>query len=375
MIGGLCGLAADAENPPSAPAMLWNPDVPQPALAEIPFVDGVTNLTVHRAVKGEYQFLHGAGIIAHRGRLFACWANSPVNENSPQEIWRGRWSEDGGLTWGPPEIIAGGSSNAPAYGHGTLLSHQDRLWAFAARFGKAGVDKDTVFPGIRMEIFARDDTAGKWEARGLAAEDFWAQEALKSLPGGGWIVGGDDADSYPAVALIAKDDPAKWSVVKLPVAPTRKNVKYYETTLFVEPDGITAVIRNFKSWTEALALCSTSRDGGRTWTEATESNWRMAESRAYAGVLSTGQRYLLCNYINRDNLVIAVSRPGQKQLSRVWMIRKGKSAPPRYPGKAKGPQWSYPYAIEHQAKLYVVYSVGKEDCDLSIIPLPALKAD
>jgi hypothetical protein len=36
-------------------------------------------------------------------------------------------------------------------------------------------------------------------------------------------------------------------------------------------------------------------------------------------------------------------------------------------------EWSYPAAIEHEGKLYVTYTQGKEDCVLSIIPLTALE--
>jgi hypothetical protein len=34
-----------------------------------------------------------------------------------------------------------------------------------------------------------------------------------------------------------------------------------------------------------------------------------------------------------------------------------------------------PYGYEYEGRLYVVYSVGKEDCGLSILPIEALTAD
>ena len=42
-------------------------------------------------------------------------------------------------------------------------------------------------------------------------------------------------------------------------------------------------------------------------------------------------------------------------------------------GKAKGKQWSYPYGHEHDGKLFVVYSIGKEDCGLSVLPIASLR--
>ncbi len=70
-----------------------------------------------------------------------------------------------------------------------------------------------------------------------------------------------------------------------------------------------------------------------------------------------------------------MGRPGAMTLSRMWRIRSGKSVPPRFPGRAKSKQWSYPYGHEHAGKLYVVYSIGKEDCGLSVIPVTSLAVD
>ena len=46
----------------------------------------------------------------------------------------------------------------------------------------------------------------------------------------------------------------------------------------------------------------------------------------------------------------------------------------RFEGAYKGGSWAYPNAVEQDGKLYVVYSVNKEDCELSIIPLEGLAA-
>jgi hypothetical protein len=98
----------------------------------------------------------------------------------------------------------------------------------------------------------------------------------------------------------------------------------------------------------------------------------MPRAKAYLSKLSTGQLFLVSNYRNRDTLVISVSRPGENTLSRMRRIRHGKSEAPRFPGAAKGKQWSYPYAHEHNGKLYIVYSVGKEECGLSVVPVTSL---
>ena len=86
---------------------LWT-GPPIPEVHDIPYLDAVTHVRVHAAAEGEYQFLHGASIVEHRGTLFASWANSPIDENSADEVVRGRRSTDGGLTWSKVEVIAPG---------------------------------------------------------------------------------------------------------------------------------------------------------------------------------------------------------------------------------------------------------------------------
>ena len=378
-VGG-CGGDDTQERPqptPAAPTVigtLWDPATPLPDRSDVPPLAEVTHVTVHRAVRGEYQFLSGPCIVAHKGRLLVVWTNGPVNEDQNTELLRGRWSADGGRTWGDVETIAGNQRFDPSYGHGTMLSEGGRLWAFPACFhhDAASVSR------IRMEAFLLDEKTGKWEHRGVVAEDFWAHEEPKALPGGGWIVAGDEG-TYPghgpAVALIDANDPTRWRVVKIPPPPGSAEMYAAETTLWVDRHEVVAIIRNTKA---PNALMSVGTDGGRSWTPAADSNLPMAWSRAYAGVLSTDQRYLISNLDrgwDRDILAVAVSRPHERYLGRVWTIRRGKSKPPLYPGKSKAPQWSYPWAIEHDGKLYVVYAVGKEDCGLSVIPVSALRVD
>ena len=107
------------------------------------------------------------------------------------------------------------------------------------------------------------------------------------------------------------------------------------------------------------------------------SNLPVSASKPYAGQLSTGARYLIVNIpvpglAARDTLAIAVSRPGATTFSVLRVIRQGKSPAPRSSGAGIGRQWAYPYAIERNGKLYVVYASTKENAELSILELPEL---
>jgi len=101
----------------------------------------------------------------------------------------------------------------------------------------------------------------------------------------------------------------------------------------------------------------------------------MPRAKAYIGRLSTGQAYVVSNLGNRNTLVISAGRPGELAMRRMWKLRHGPSGPPRFNGRAKSKQWSYPYAHAHDGKLYIVYSIGKEDCGLTVVPVSSLRVD
>lgn len=353
--------------------MLWEGDEP-PVAEEAPYLDFVTLVRVHRAIPRGYQFLHGPAIVRFRDTLFTSWANSLVDENSPSETMQGRRSRDGGLTWSAAEMIGPGFEGPERHSHGVFLVHEDKLWAFAARFG-AGDEQAVSFPGLCMEAFVLNETADHWESRGVVAQDFWPMTEPKRLANGTWLLPGADRRFRAAVAISTGDDLTSWETAKIPLA---EGQHCSEATAWVSEDEIVAIMRNESPADPALRCAAVSRstDFGRSWSVARESNFPMLSAKAAAGVLSTGQRYLVSNSGLRNNarwpLTLAVGRPGAKTLCRLWRIRDGPTIEPLLPGRAKDRGWQYPYAYEDESRLYVVYSVGKEDCELAIIPVSAL---
>ncbi len=126
-----------------------------------------------------------------------------------------------------------------------------------------------------------------------------------------------------------------------------------------------------------LALISTSDDYGRTWATMLPSNLPMATSKPYAGTLSTGQHYLVCTTTadtggKRSPLTIAVSKPGESVFSKVFLIRPSVfiGTPGVSDPKA---DFSYPYAVEHEGKLYVGYTHKSHAAnEVAVIPVSSL---
>lgn len=358
-------LAQQAEPLPETFRLWSGPAIPNDA-AEIPFVPGMRHQTIHQASADGYKFLHGAAIVHHEGVLYANWANSPTNENGPHETLQGRRSADGGKAWSDIEVIGPGFNGPLRHSHGILFVHDNELWTICSRFGIGTEGKR--FPGLQGEAFVLDNATGRWESQGVVMKDCWPYDEPVRMANGDWITGGQNKDGLPVVAVSRGDDLTRWDSILIPYDP-RLKPSFAETTVWAEGTHVLAVIRGGGG----TAWVSTSDDSGRTWSQAAPSNFPMPRAKAYLGKLSTGQLYMLSNLKDRNTLVISVSKPGEMTLSRMWRIRHGPSGPPRFPGKAKGKQWSYPYAHEHDGKLYVVYSVGKEDCGLSVLPIESLK--
>jgi len=332
---------------------------------EIPFAAGIEHRIVHRPSADDHKFLHGAAIVEHDGVFYANWANSPTNENGPQETLRGKRSNDGGKTWSGLEVIGAGFEGADRHSHGVLFVHQDRVWTICARFGVG--EKAKRFPGLKGEAFVLNPESDKWESQGIVMENCWPYDQIVQMENGNFITGGQDKDGLPVVAISHSDDLTKWDSIRLPYHPDMKP-SFAETTIWADGSKVMAVIRGGGG----VAWVSVSENYGKTWSTAQPSNYPMPRAKAYLGKLSTGQLYLVSNFKNRDTLVISTGQPGELTLNRMWRLRHGKSDAPRFEGFAKSKQWSYPYAYEHDGKLYVVYSIGKEKCGLTVVPLDSI---
>jgi hypothetical protein len=122
---------------------------------------------------------------------------------------------------------------------------------------------------------------------------------------------------------------------------------------------------------------SFSFDNCKTWTIPSRTSFPDACAKTNAGRLPDGQIYVINNVLplstkhgGRSLLGISLSRDGLN-FDRVAVIRF--IAPPqRYEGRAKSIGFAYPHSVVVGDSLWVIYSVNKEDIQLTRIPLVEL---
>ncbi|MBK8038443.1 MAG: exo-alpha-sialidase [Verrucomicrobiaceae bacterium] len=366
--------------PKTAEFPLWDDSQKLAEAKDLPVLDGVEFHVIKKWDKAAdgYTFLHGVGLCWHKGKLYASIGHNKGDENTVTEEAQYRVSEDGGRTWSELRTIDAGEEKDLAVSHGVFLSQAGKLWAFH------GADYNKM-ERIHTRAYSLDEASGQWVKHGVVLEKgFWALNQPVKMSDGNWIMPGISAGPYSntgtfpaAVAISHGDDFTKWDFVRI---PAHEGLKMWgESSLIVDSPNVLNIARY---GAKPLALISKSTDFGRTWTTMGESNLPMTTSKPAAGLLSNGQRYLVCtnaanNGGKRFPLTLAVSKPGSPLLSQVFVIRHAEhSGPGESNPKAS---LSYPCATEHEGKLYIGFSnnggrkSNLNSAEMAVIPMERLK--
>ncbi len=362
-------------------AFLWDKGKELPKRGALDGIEGVAFYVIKpwEPEKDGYNWLHGIALAWHAGRLYASFGHNKGLENTAGEEARGLISEDGGKTWGSPFTIDVGDEPELAVSHGVFLEHERKLWAFHGAFYNH-VER------VHTRAYLLDDKTGEWEKKGTVVEEgFWPMQAPQRMQNGDYIMAGiridkleDTKGNFPAVAISHGDDLSQWTLkVIAPDDRIKPQSIWGESSVLL--DG--AQVLNIARWDAPIALASMSSDYGETWTKAMFSNLPFAASKPYTGVLSTGQRYLIGTIAadtrnHRFPLTLALMEKGEKLFSRVLRIRSAEHDGPGESGATCA--LSYPYAVEHEGKLYVAYSndgergSNRNSAELAVIPVEAL---
>ena len=371
-------IAALAINPSLFP--VWDPAEPFPMPDEMPDLDIITQVTVTRAKPGGYNYLHEATVQFHNGKFYACFANNPNREYYDHgELIRGCVSEDG-LHWSEPEIwVESPALGSTSFNHPLLFEHNGTLYGF---FVAWYAEHRPV-----TEIFILNDKTGKWiHQADKGIKGFVPFGTPQQMPDGNWLISGEKYWYDAAVLISSGDDLTDWQLITVPRSDDVK-VLFPESAVINFGDGhLLDFCRPYRGNHPLMPLSekeimytapiAESFDGGNTWTKLKMSNFPLAESQPFSGRLSNGQAYLITDNLEDDRtlLSIAVTEPNGVLFKRIFKLRHQQWPKRRqfYNAIGKGTEWSYPNAFEYDKKLYIIYSQGKEDCVMSIVPIDAL---
>lgn len=351
-------------------AELWSGTEPFPVVDDIELIgqELVRYQQIHTATK-PITFAIGAALINFNGIWHASWAANPdgVSENLGTEHVTERISSDNAHTWSEVRTLAPQLGGEAFHSHGSFLIHKKKLYFFA---------KHGPFSGP-AKVFKFGPDGKSWKDLGLATNDatFWPMDEAQQMGNGQWIMGGLGGKSgkLPAVAVANDDNILEWEIRELPI----KEFKGFgETTVITKGNEVLAISRNgaVKS-----PMVNRSTDAGATWSGPLTANIAMVAAKPYAGRLADGRPFLICNVpaqkgaVSRSRLCLLLGAPRSMTFDRVWLLRPGDPPAARFSGPQHKSQWAYPYAHEHKGALYIAHHNAKEDVELIVVQLSAMK--
>ena len=340
---------------------------------------GISYATVSNSESdGGYRFSLGASIIKFKNIWLISYLESLVTENDTESRFVCKYSFDECKSFSNTGTIAG--AEAPySRSHGVFYNDGETLWAYCpkAMFGRS--TPECLHPNLTLEAYRFNEKTLGWELiKTVLDEPFWPMCEPIRLSNGRLVMAGinrfvQKGGGCSSAVAISDGDPLSWRVVNL--ENPEKIKMWAETTVVEYPDRLVAFIRT--NIEDSIVALSESFDSGDSWTPIRRSDIQANESKFYAGTLSDGRRYFIRNIGetsttkgDRGRLTLAISVEDREGVfGEPMLIRHGFDVKSKY----FKPQWAYPYAVEDDGKLYVVYSKHKENTELAIIPIKSLK--
>ncbi|MFP3903971.1 MAG: exo-alpha-sialidase [Armatimonadota bacterium] len=380
------------------PPVRWElplPDANAPHRGYQP-VEGVEHTEIYHATPENGVYSHHAQLHATHDALLAMWSCHADGEDGPgQHVL---WSVSGdGETWSPPGQLfssLGPTRDATMWGrvltangwvtldgvtHAVAEVHDMPGWHDRSCTYTSRVRTDRCPARIRI---GHGRVARSVSATGEVGPIFWLVEDPPDPPGGfpRHPDAGSEGFAEPAArmneALSHPLNQPAWEFRHWTTRPQASDGEFLcEPTTFQRPDGSLVRLARHLGRSHRL-YAATSDDNGETWSPFVGTAIPDSPSKSVAGTLPDGRIYLIGNQVQcveRDPLTISLSDDGIV-FDRAFAIRSG--APRiRFPGLHKSVGFQYPSAALRHDELWVLYSVGKEDVEVSRVPLDALSQE
>ena len=338
---------------------------------------GINHYTIHQATDETDHYANGVVMAAFKGTIYCMWQSSPTDEDSDDTWVAYSRSTDNGHSWSKPMTLASPTTDYYCTSGGWLI-YRDTLTALIDIWPKGMMPRggetcyQTSTDGINWSPMQPVRMADGSNMNGVLEQD------PRPLPNGR-IVGAIHFQPGLHVCPAYTNDPtgrSGWQKGDFLAEDRGKQSRELEPSQYLRRDGsIVMLFRDQRSSFRKLAAIST--DMGQTWTKAELTNMPDARTKQCAGNLPDGTAYMVSCPANgkwRWPLVLQLSDDGIL-FDRALLIRSGATGDlpaKRYEGRYKTIGYSYPKAMIHDNKLYIGYSVNKEDVVCSIIPIELL---
>ncbi len=308
-------------------------------------------------------------LVHHSGRFMAMWSDGPGVEDRVGQRVKYSSSSDG-RTWSPAEYVTPippeSGPDSPFY---NTRDSRGRRW-IARGFWKRGdqlialasLDEAAGFFGktLALHAFLFDESALKWTEMGVIHSDAINNFPPAKLSTGEWMMSRRTHDyKTTGVQFLIGGNNAVDDWHAFPVLGSSSELSAEEPLWWELADRrLVALFRDNRR--SGFLYRSFSTDHGRSWSRPERTNFPDATSKLYGVRLSDG-RYVLVSNANpkrRDPLTIAVSNDGLVFHQLGYLVG--------------GRHVDYPYVLEHDGRLMVAFSGGKQSVEVLSFPLTEL---
>ena len=335
-------------------------------------IGNVETFKIFTAAEGTDHYANGVVMTEFKGTLYCMWQSSPMDEDTDDTWVAYSRSTDGGRTWCKPEALAVPSATDYCTSGGWLV-RGNTLTAFIDLWQKG------LTPRGGRTYFMTSTDGSTWSPLKpvLMADGSVMQGVLEQDPyrlKDGRLVGAAHFMPGLHICPVFTDDPngvSGWRKATFEAEDKGKTSREIEPSQYVRPDG--TIVMLFRDQSSSFRkLVSYSTDSGVSFTKPAITDYLDGRTKQCAGNLPDGRAFMVsCPSGSKERwpLVLQLSKDGRTFNETITLRTKEEVPPQRYEGRYKTLGYSYPKAFCSGSKLYIGYSVNKEDVECTIVTL------
>lgn len=381
---------------------MWQTTMPQKDIvgAGFPILTSAQHVTIFQATLDNGGYNHHPNLLMYNGRFYATWSNHPKGEDAPGQRVLYSTSNDGihwqpyAQSYAPPQAIGQFTEVGYYCVASRWFVHEDQVYALGMLYEGMGWENAThteLQPTRDKTHFYKKHRFVTLLMRPLNGKELGPMVALnpEELPKAGRlklpIVEVSKVSKKQAFALEAlRKDVKQRQKIRLNFPPESVDpCRLVEPTIYTATDGKKISLMRDDRFSHRMYV-SVFDEATKQWAKGFPTNIPDSPSLSKAVTLADGRVLLVGNNMapefdkeqprhhGRDPLMISVSHDGYRFTS-AYALRVGRQ-PFRVPfvrGRGGGAQ--YPDVKVVGDKVYVLYSVGKEDIAISVVLLSDLK--